>query len=119
MLMTVPERETTAYSIVPKLHRWRGPCDGGGMVRSLAIVLSVTLAACAPGDFLSGGGGDAAFEGGDDGGDGGDDAGDPSDDYPAAGGYGMDLGSGYPGLGDSTDDTDQDAGAVFDATTNG
>jgi hypothetical protein len=31
----------------------------------------------------------------------------------------MDLGSGYPGLGDSVGETDQDAGAVFDATTNG
>jgi hypothetical protein len=84
----------------------------------LAATFSVTLGVgCAPGDFLSGGGGDAAI--GDDGSDDGADEGGDESDYPAAGGYGMDLGSGYPGLGDSVGETDQDAGAVFDATTNG
>jgi hypothetical protein len=90
----------------------------------LAATLFATLAAaCAPGDFLSGGGGDgtdgdAAVEGGDDAGD---EGGDQSNTYPAAGGYGMDLGSGYPTLGgtSTTDETDQDAGAVFDAATSG
>jgi hypothetical protein len=86
----------------------------------LAAAFSASLA-CAPGDFLSGGDGsegDAAVEGGDDGGD---DGGDESNDndYPAAGGYGMDLGSGYPTAGDGTAEPDNDAGALFDAATSG